>query len=74
LKHLKIYACNMSFQCNISSLLGRIETSQHVEFTSGELIGDVKLATPVGKVMIGPVEKAVVGRSGGGEREAGGSV
>jgi hypothetical protein len=66
---LKIYACNMPFQCNISSLLGRMETSHHVEFTGIELIGDAKLVTPVKKAMTGPIEKAMVGRSGGGTVE-----
>jgi hypothetical protein len=66
----------MPFQYNISSLLGRIKTSRHVEFTGVEVIGDAKLATPVEKATTGPIEKVVVGCSGGGavEREVGGSV
>jgi hypothetical protein len=51
------YVCNMHFQCNISLLLGN-GSRQFVEFTG------VELPAPVEKNVIGPVEKATVGRSG----------
>jgi hypothetical protein len=47
----------MHFQCNISLLLGN-GSRQFVEFTG------VELPAPVEKNVIGPVEKATVGRSG----------
>jgi hypothetical protein len=58
---LKIYACNMWFQCNISLLLGRMEARRHVEFTVVELVGGAELAAPVEKAMAGSVENVAAG-------------
>jgi hypothetical protein len=37
---LKTYVCNMSFRCNITLLLARIEARRRVEFSGVELTGD----------------------------------
>ena len=53
---LDTHFCNMCFQLNISSLLGRMEAHWHADFTGVELVGGAKLAAPVEKGA--PVEKS----------------